>query len=188
MINYSTEEWDYTPDFDYIHTRVTFACWSDMPDEIIRPAYAHLRPGGWFEAQETFSNIEYEDSDNPEEVAARSNNAFVRWVDEVKQLGGAVARPFDDACKLKEWLEEAGFVDVQERVYKIPLSGWPLEERTKRLGELWRANIEAGLGAFSYALFNRVQDRSLEEIEVSLPVPDKGGQSLVVKRIDHGPR
>lgn len=48
----SVDEWVFTHKFDYIHTRLTIGCWSDMRTQIIAQAFTNLEPGGYFEAQE----------------------------------------------------------------------------------------------------------------------------------------
>ena len=78
-------------------------------------------------------------------------------------------RPVNIGEKLKKWYEEAGFVDVKELVFKIPMNGWPPKGLWKQVGELWFQNLAGGLPALSYALLSRQRGMSKEEIEVSLP-------------------
>jgi hypothetical protein len=40
------------------------------------------------------------------------------------------------AAKYKAWLEEAGFVDVQEMHFAWPINTWPKNPHLKRLG-IW---------------------------------------------------
>ena len=59
-------------------------------------------------------------------------------------------------------------MDVQQSVFKIPTNGWPKDPRLKYLGLLWQRNVMTGLSGFSLDLFNRVLDKTVGEIEVSL--------------------
>ncbi|KAH7160510.1 S-adenosyl-L-methionine-dependent methyltransferase [Dactylonectria estremocensis] len=165
IIDDATDEWpngnDWC-DFDYIHTRATFGCWADMLDQVIRPAFERLRPGGWMESQELMGLLECDDE------TVTDTNAFKKWCDDIVDASESVDRPLPLAANLKQWYIEAGFTDVHEKVYKIPVNGWPKVPRLKRLGQLWQANIDSGLQAFSYALLHRVKGMTKEEIEVSL--------------------
>lgn len=133
-----------------------------MLDQLIRPAFARLRPGGWLESQE-LGLLECDDG------TVSDTNAFKRWCDDLMEASAAAGRPLEFAKHMKRWYEEAGFVDVQEKVYKIPINGWPRVPKLKKLGEMWQDNLRNGLPAFSYALWHRVKGMAKEEIEVSAP-------------------
>lgn len=77
-------------------------------------------------------------------------------------------RPTDVAENVREAYEQAGFVDVQERIFKMPMNGWPKDERLKEIGRMWERNFLMGLSGFSFTLFNRVYQRTPAQIEVSL--------------------
>lgn len=113
------------------------------------------------ESQELMGLLECDDE------TVSDTNAFKKWCDDIVDASESVDRPLPLAANLKKWYIEAGFTDVHEKVYKIPVNGWPKVPRLKRLGQLWHANIDNGLQAFSYALLHRVKGMSKEEIEVS---------------------
>jgi len=181
-VAHSAEEWyDSENDFDYIHTRITLGSFSDMRNQIIRQAFERLRPGGWLECQDLISAVDSDHAPPPGEV-----NAAKVWADEISEIAEHIERPLREAVHLKRWLEEAGFVNgkserggretskslmweiiVQERVYRIPLGGWPKNKMLKHIGELWYRNFANGLSAFSLALLHRFKGMSQEEIEVS---------------------
>ncbi|KAK1831596.1 Demethylmenaquinone methyltransferase [Podospora conica] len=158
----STEDWDYTPDFDYIHTRLTLGCWKDMRTQIIEPAFAHLRPGGWLECQEVVIDPFCDDGTMPGDFGWRA------WADEMVRASDKIERQLRIGAELKAWFEEAGFVDVREAVIKIPIGGWAKDIRLKHVGMLWRRMLADGVSGFSLGLFCQVLGRSLEDIEVSL--------------------
>lgn len=78
-----------------------------------------------------------------------------------------IGRPADVAENAREAYERAGFVDVQERIFKMPMNGWPKDERLKELGRMWERNFLMGLSGFSFTLFNRIYERTPAQIEVS---------------------
>lgn len=59
-----------------------------------------------------------------------------------------------------------GFVDVHERIYKIPLNGWAKDAKLKEVGNMMELNMQMGLSAFSLGLFNRIYGQTPEQIEV----------------------
>lgn len=92
--------------------------------------------------------------------------AMARWCRDMVAAGEAIERPVVVGKYLKAVYEEAGFVDIQEKVFKVPTNGWPKDERLKELGKMWEMNFMQGLSGFSFGMFNRAYDRSAAEIEV----------------------
>ncbi|KAM7196473.1 Demethylmenaquinone methyltransferase [Rhypophila sp. PSN 637] len=162
FIEDSTEEWDYPERFDYIHTRVTLGCWSDMKTQIIQKAYDNLEPGGWLECQELECLPGCDDGTMTE------GHAWLDWAIKLCEASEVINRQLNMANQIKGWMEEVGFVDVQEMVFKIPTNGWPKDRRLKYLGLLWQRNVMTGLSGFTLDLFNRVLGKTMEEIEVDL--------------------
>ncbi|KAJ3453850.1 hypothetical protein MRS44_018482 [Fusarium solani] len=164
IIDDATDEWPQGRDwcnFDLIHTRVTMGCWSDMAKQIIQPAFERLKPGGWIECQELEGLLECDDG-------SVKDNAFKKWCDDIVDASITADRPLPGAASMKQAFIEAGFVDIHEKIYKIPINGWPKDCRLKRFGELWHANVVEGLQALSYGLLHRVKGMTKEEIEVNL--------------------
>jgi hypothetical protein len=91
------------------------------------------------------------------------------WNKDLDEAAMRADRPMRIANKMKRWYEQAGFVDVQERVFKLPVNPWPRDKHLKTLGRMQEDNWLAGLAGISMALFSRVFSWSKTEIEVSLP-------------------
>lgn len=127
---------------------------------MIRMSFERLRPGGWLEIQEPKCDIDCDVGEIP------PDNPVKRWFTELQKASIIAGRPIHEIPELKRMLLEAGFVDVHEKVYKIPLNGWPRSRRLKRIGELWHHCMEDGLSGFSYAFFHRCLGMTKDEIEV----------------------
>ncbi|PHH87682.1 hypothetical protein CDD83_8539 [Cordyceps sp. RAO-2017] len=158
----SSDPWEYSQRFDYIHTRATAGCWSSFEKQVAQQAFDTLEPGGWFESQEIDSQVACDDG------TLDPQGPLARWFQELADAGEKCDRPFVLGATLKEVFERVGFVDVQQRIFKIPTNGWAREDRMKELGRMWEKNILAGLSGFSFRPFNRVYGRSPAQIEVSL--------------------
>ncbi|KAK0612190.1 S-adenosyl-L-methionine-dependent methyltransferase [Immersiella caudata] len=163
-IDDGNDEWQEGPDWhdiDYIHFRFTVVSWADW-GRMLRVAFERLRPGGYVEMQEPDCDVF---SDNAEIPAS---NPLKAWFCDLRAAAAMAGRPIDAVPNLKQLFIEAGFVDVQEKVYKIPVGDWPRGRRLKKMGRLWRQNIADGLPGFSYALWDKWLYRTREQIEVQL--------------------
>ena len=69
---------------------------------------------------------------------------------------------------LKKWMEDAGFVDVQEHLLRIPIGAWPKDQRLKQIGLFEQVNMTQGVNALSVMLFTRALKWSVEEVELFL--------------------
>ncbi|KAI9708433.1 MAG: hypothetical protein M1820_003893 [Bogoriella megaspora] len=156
------EDWMIEPDsYDLIHTRVMLTSFEDFR-EIIARSFKYLKPGGWMESQEFMPSVYCDDS------TMTPQHPFYQWTKLYDEAVMKMNRPGRIANKLKRWYEQAGFVDVQEIVFKLPINSWPKDEKLKRLGRLHEAVMQDGLQAFSLAPFHRAFGWSKDEIEVSL--------------------
>lgn len=133
-----------------------------MKTQIVQKAFDHLRPGGYFEAQEVLCVPEADDG------TLSPDSALVSWVREVAAASDEADRMLCVGPQLRSWLGEVGFEDVREAVYKIPVNGWPRGPALKHIGQMWQRNLVSGLSGFSLGLLNRVRGRTLEDIEVSV--------------------
>ncbi|KAF4978238.1 hypothetical protein FZEAL_5343 [Fusarium zealandicum] len=158
----ASEPWSCMEKFDYIHTRITLGSFSDFKTEIVQQAFDNLEPGGWLESIDLMT-MWYSDDDSLD-----PHGPLARWARNLNIASESVNRPLSVAHKMKEWYEEVGFVDVEERVYKIPTNGWPADPYWKDIGKLWRWNLTEGLSGFTLGLFSRVLGWTEEEIQMSL--------------------
>jgi hypothetical protein len=65
--------------------------------------------------------------------------------------------------KYKEWLANAGFVDIVEKKYKWPANRWPKDKKYKELGAWSLTALDGGLEGLTLALFTRGLSWSQEE-------------------------
>ena len=141
---------------------MTAGCWGSFQTQVAEQALATLEPGGWFESHEYDAEFSCDDGTlNP-------NGAMMGWSQNMVNAGIAVGRSLSFAKSLKQIYSDVGFVDITERVFKIPTNPWAKDEKLKELGRLWEWNYARGVSAFSYGLFNRAFNMTREQIEVSL--------------------
>ncbi|KAK7918404.1 hypothetical protein PG985_010278 [Apiospora marii] len=122
-------EWVFTDPFNYVHLRFIFTCFND-PFKVFRSAFANLKPGGWIEIHDTEAQPQRMDG-STEGMALR------RWADAVINGAASMGRDIQVSNRYRDWLIEAGFVDVEERKLMWPCNPWPPHPRLRRAG-LWQ--------------------------------------------------
>lgn len=145
--------------YDYIHTRVLLGCFQDFKDIVTRGLH-HTKPGGYMESQEIMFTTYCDDGTMP------ADWKFLEWSKHVDNAAMIANRPVRIGNKLKRWYQEAGFEDVQEKVFHVPFGIWPRDPAIKALGRWWLENLLTGLQAFSMAYFTRFLNWTPEEVEV----------------------
>ena len=162
MVDNANEEKWGNKKYDYIHTRMMLGAFNDFR-VIIKRAYDHLTPGGWFESQELWTRPMCDDG-----TLVPEKHVFTEWIHRQDDAAMRMGRPLRIANKLKRWYKDAGFVDVHEEVLRIPINGWPKDPRYKMLGKWWGRSLMDGLQGFSMQLFTRAFNWTPEEVEVYL--------------------
>lgn len=161
LIDDSRQEW-LDSDLDYVHTRATNGCWEDMPNQIIKQAFEKLNPGGWLECQEPDVSLNCDDG------TMSDDHALGEWYSELNRISELANKPVGNSPLLKGWFEAAGFVDIQEKIIKIPTCAWAEDRNLKEVG-WWMENMMAEhVAGLSRAYQSRVAGISVEEHEVSL--------------------
>jgi hypothetical protein len=75
-------------------------------------------------------------------------------------------RDLETASKLRRWLEQAGFVDVDEVRIDCPGNGWPDDPRLRRMGRYLEADAAEGAQGMSLKLLSRGLGMSVDDINV----------------------
>jgi hypothetical protein len=71
-------------------------------------------------------------------------------------------------AKNAQHLKDAGFVNVEEKIFKIPLGTWPKNKTLKTIGLYLRSVIYDGLQGVSLGPFTRGLKWTPQEVEVYL--------------------
>jgi hypothetical protein len=90
------------------------------------------------------------------------------WLDTMKEALGKLGLDMRGAIKNAEYLREAGFINVQERTFKIPIGTWPKNRTLKTVGLYGRMMIYDGLEGNSLGPFTRGLGWSPEQVQVFL--------------------
>ncbi|UQC80164.1 UMTA [Colletotrichum lupini] len=153
------EEWLYSQPFDYIHSRIITGGISDWK-KMIKKAYDHLAPGGWYEIQESDMSPAADDGTLPPEKALSRFGALIR--EAYVEMGVPLVHVPD----LKDVLTEVGFEDVELTVFKWPTNPWAKDPKYKKIGEWNYHNFGGAVETVSLAPLTRVHGWTKEEVLV----------------------
>ncbi|KAK3115654.1 hypothetical protein LTR53_004807 [Teratosphaeriaceae sp. CCFEE 6253] len=160
LIDDAEDSWIYNQPFSFIHCRLMAGCFEDWPN-FFRQAYQNLEPGGWLEMQDY--GLPVKSADN-----THLNTDVLRWGELLCAAACNTGRPMGSEVSESyvQWMREAGFVDVQTRMFMWPTNSWPKEPYMKELGRWNMINIIDGLEGFCLALLTRGLGWRKEEVDV----------------------
>ncbi|PMD34320.1 S-adenosyl-L-methionine-dependent methyltransferase [Hyaloscypha variabilis F] len=153
------DDWTYSQKFDFIHGRLLVSCFKDHR-AVLKRAFDALKPGGYLEMQ---------DADFPMKCVDDSleGTALWKWNMYVEEASAKAGKPWTRTKQYKGWMEEIGFVDVEESIVPFPINTWPRDLHLKTLGLWFQHDLLEGLNS-NIALFTRVMGWSSEEVEALL--------------------
>ena len=173
-------EWAFSPavQFDLIHGRSLCGGIADWP-KFYSQAYKNLKPGGWLEMQEHEAWLRSDDD--------TINNA--KWTSEWNRAMDDASIKFGKRLNVaeyhKKWIHDAGFVNVEEDVfkvrhlnnrplssghllisYKIPIGPWAKDRKLKEIGQYHRAEMLDAVEPYTMQLYTRVLGFSHEQTTI----------------------
>lgn len=160
------KDWAWNKKFDLVHLRLLIGAFSqeDMA-ALYRKAWNNLEPGGWIEHVECDIRIRCDDGSLPENSYLAGQGPML---ERAALKAGNDIRIVD---YMKEEIEHAGFVNVHERHFKLPVGDWPKHPIYKDAGTAHRAHIKKGLpgwNMFLYTKFGEPKPWTAEEVQAHL--------------------
>jgi len=121
----------------------------------------NLEPGGWLEIQDYGLPVKSADD-------THLGTDLLRWGELLCEAARQLGRPMgsDVSDRYVAWMEEAGFVDIEQRMFMWPSNAWPKDPFMKELGRWNQINILDGLEGFCLALLTRGLGWRKEEVDV----------------------
>ncbi|OLN92291.1 Phosphoethanolamine N-methyltransferase 3-like protein 1 [Colletotrichum chlorophyti] len=160
-----TQPWTWDPNtFDFVHVRYLFGAIIDWT-ALFKEAYRACKPGGWVQSGE--AEVEFRSDDDT--IATDSAMATVWW--KMYLEGGAkLGRAFDVVSKglQRKALEEAGFVDIVEKNYKLPVGGWPADPMLAEVGRYVQLTMENDIEGYTLLMWNNILNWPKDEYQIFL--------------------
>ena len=149
-IDDATEEWTFKKDyFDFIHVRGLYGCIADWP-KFYKEVFAHTKPGGWYEQVEYSVHWRCDDGSIPED------HVFKKWSDVFVEAGERMGRTFRIEELQRDYVQQAGFVNVHEQRMKMPVGPWASNKNLKEVGRWHLLECFEGIEGWAMALLTRV--------------------------------
>ncbi|KAI9931480.1 hypothetical protein ASPWEDRAFT_169675 [Aspergillus wentii DTO 134E9] len=147
--------------FDLVHVRAMYGAIADWP-AFYRNALRHIRPGGWIDQLEM--SIEFRSDDG----TVTDDHVLSVWSKTFIEAGERFGKTFRTADLAKGYMQEAGFQNVTEERFKLPVGPWSKDRRLKKLGMWNLTHCEAGIEGWAMALLTRIMGWSYDEVQVFL--------------------
>ncbi|KAL9639698.1 MAG: hypothetical protein Q9204_000988 [Flavoplaca sp. TL-2023a] len=155
------EPWTFREKFDVVHARYLAAAIADWP-KLVSQAFQFTKPGGYSEFQD-YDLVYYS-----EDGTLTDDLPIQKWITTLLQASRDFGRNPCPGPYLAQHMRDAGFQNVQERKYKIPIGPWPKDKHLKTIGAWNLVQIEDGLEAFTLRLFTQILGWKSEEVQVLL--------------------
>jgi len=123
--------------------------------------HRNLEPGGYLEFQDYGLPCRSVDD-------TLDGTSLEKWGILMCEAARKLGRPMGTEVseRYREWMEAAGFVDIQEQHFMWPSNPWPKDKYMKELGNWNMINILDGLEGFCLALMTRGLGWRKEEVDV----------------------
>ncbi|KAL1605109.1 hypothetical protein SLS60_004652 [Paraconiothyrium brasiliense] len=157
------EDWPYRPaHFDFIHGRDLMTAVRDWP-KLISQAYTHLKPGGWIQLASTIPGALSDDNTIP------PNSGYVESGRLYFEMAEKMGAPLDAPRQWSTQMQDAGFTNVKDVVYKLPMGGWPRSKRLRTVGKLEQVMIlDGGFEAYMLRGYTQILGGRVEDLQIVL--------------------
>ncbi|KAE8356232.1 S-adenosyl-L-methionine-dependent methyltransferase [Aspergillus coremiiformis] len=139
-------EWNF---FDFVHARTISGCVRDWT-RLMKQAYEHLKPGGYFECAEFAIDAFSDDG------TFKPDSPYREYINNLNKAGEITGRPMNVAPSLRAWMRNTGFECVTERVYVLPYGPWPKDPKLKEIGRWQYVQAPEGVEAYGLRLYTQV--------------------------------
>lgn len=118
-----------------------------------------MRPGGWIEFLEFYGVPGCDDG------TLCADSPLIKFFDVLRQVFVDIyGFDIDIVEKLPAKLEQAGFVNIQQKVYHLPIGDWPKDKHLRTVGVYCREVVEELLSAAAAKPFS---DAGIEKSEAN---------------------
>lgn len=149
--------WTWDRDhFDFVHIRNMHGSIADWP-ALYRQCFEHCRPGGWVE------DLEFDIRTRSDNVG--EDHVYNQWNAVFAEAGERMGRTFQVYKLMKGQIEDAGFVDVVETKWRVPIGGWSSDPKLKAVGHYTLMFLEESLEGFALFMLEKIMGWQYIEIQ-----------------------
>ncbi|KAH6645254.1 S-adenosyl-L-methionine-dependent methyltransferase [Truncatella angustata] len=129
------DEWCEGDNHDFVHLRNMIPILKS-PTKLLRDVYNNLKPGGWVELQDVDGAVHCDDQSIPDDWPI---SVFCNLMVEAFAKLGTTSHA---AMLGREYLEQAGFVNIMHHTAKLPYGTWPKDKTMRLVGHYYRLAAE----------------------------------------------
>ncbi|CEJ59596.1 hypothetical protein PMG11_08215 [Penicillium brasilianum] len=160
------QEWTWSEPFDFIYLRHMLGSFDEVGwNTLYKRCYDNLEPGGWIEEFELDVRVKTDDNSLPED------SELAKWGENFIGCSQRAGRPLNVQESMRSKIEKAGFIDVHEQVYKVPIGPWPRDRIYKEVGQLnyhhWVTGME-GYAMWLLTKFGAPTPWTADEVQIYL--------------------
>ncbi|KAK4245214.1 S-adenosyl-L-methionine-dependent methyltransferase, partial [Corynascus novoguineensis] len=152
------DDWTYSYKFDYIHGRYLLPFIKKDWNLLFKSMYDNLNSGGWVESQETIIYFQSVDGSIDGTALKRWNTLLLQGI---RKLG----RSATEALRCKYYLAQAGFVNLGEKKFAVPMNPWAKGRDEKAIGAMQMMNNLEGIDGLTMTVFTRALDWDPADVE-----------------------
>ncbi|OBT76101.1 hypothetical protein VF21_04857 [Pseudogymnoascus sp. 05NY08] len=161
-IDDAEEEWLFDPQsIDLVHARYLFHGIRDWP-RLLRQAKRVLKPGGYVELVEMHVIPTSPDNTLP------PNSQIMEFYTTLSSISSEVGLDLSVAQKYGSMMVDAGFENVVEEVFDLPIGDWMPDRRMKEVGAFQRFQMVEGLHGIAFGALTRVAGWTPTRVQVFL--------------------
>ncbi|QGI86738.1 hypothetical protein CEK25_013467 [Fusarium fujikuroi] len=158
----ATKDWSWPENhFNLVHVRFLMGAIADW-GTLFKEASRCCKPGGFVESGEINPTF-YSDDGSIDKV-----EALQTWNRLVIESGKGFGRSFTNIENDVQLFRDAGLVDVQSFDFKVPIGGWPKDEKMRKVGQFLRASIENDLEGYTMMVWHKIMNWPEDEYQVFL--------------------
>lgn len=83
-----------------------------------------------------------------DDASMPADSKMAAWGEMFYRIGARNWKPMDTFRTMKDRIALAGFINIQEHTYKIPIGTWPKHQTYKEAGRLALEQFETGLEVY----------------------------------------
>lgn len=152
-------EWTWADNwFDFVHLRCLMGSIKDWPS-LYSEAFRCTKPGGYIEHLDV--DIQFTSDDG----TVKPGDTMYDWSRIFIDAGETMGQTFKVAERSKRLIEEAGFVDMVEKTYKMPVGRWSADKKLKDLGQWNLLYLLTGLDGMQLWILKAVLRWEYTEIQ-----------------------
>ncbi|KAK2808586.1 hypothetical protein FQN50_004618 [Emmonsiellopsis sp. PD_5] len=115
-----------------------------------KSSHSTIKPGGQIEVSEARTQLCCDDDSFPEDSLCKI------WMKEHQRLAAKCGFHFDVFPNFRDWVQDAGFTEIDTAEKIVPAGTWPRDRNLKRRGAFFMAQLlDFALDSYSVALFTR---------------------------------